>query len=132
MIDDCYGTLLRTVARRTTALYDEALAPAGVNLAQFALMRKIARLEGPSLTSLAQSAGLDRSTIGRNVHVLERAGLVRLVPGDDHREAAVRLSEAGSAALAQALPLWHKAQDRLRSAFGTAAIERLRDLLQRL
>lgn len=132
MQDDCYCTLLRTVARRMTAIYDEALAPVGINLAQFSLMRKISRLDHSSLTALAASAGLDRSTVGRNVHVLQRSGLVVIEPGDDHREATVRLSAAGDEALSRARPLWSKAQDRVRAAFGITAIERMRDLLSRL
>ncbi len=115
-----------------TAIYDEALGPVGINLAQFSLMRKIGRLEHSSLTALATAVGLDRSTVGRNVHVLERLGLVVIEAGNDHREATVRLSAAGGEALGRAQPLWHKAQDRVRAAFGITAIERMRDLLARI
>jgi DNA-binding MarR family transcriptional regulator len=132
MQDDCYCTLLRTVARRMTAIYDEALDPVGINLAQFSLLRKIGRLDHASLTALAAAVGLDRSTIGRNVHVLERLGLVVIESGNDHREATVRLSVAGTDTLGRAQPLWRKAQERVRAAFGITAIERMRDLLARI
>lgn len=36
----CYCLALRAAARKATALYDETLAPAGLNLAQYGLMRK--------------------------------------------------------------------------------------------
>ena len=86
----CYCLALRAAARKATALYDEALAPAGLNLAQYGLMRRIERAGAVSLTELGRMAELDRSTVGRNVKVLERLLLVRLSPAKDQREAAVR------------------------------------------
>ena len=37
----CYCAALRAATRKTTALYDEALAPVGIGVAQFSLMRRI-------------------------------------------------------------------------------------------
>jgi DNA-binding MarR family transcriptional regulator len=62
----CYCDVLRAATRKTTAIYDVALAPAGVNLAQFSLLRKIQRAGSVSLSELGRLAALDRSTIGRN------------------------------------------------------------------
>ena len=73
----CYCAALRAAARKTTALYDEALEPAGIGVAQFSLMRRIERAGTVSLTELGRRAELDRSTVGRNVRVLARMGLVR-------------------------------------------------------
>jgi DNA-binding MarR family transcriptional regulator len=39
--------------------------------------------------------GLDRSTLGRNVRVLEGAGLLKLTEGADQRNRLVCLTEAG-------------------------------------
>ena len=97
----CYCASLRAAARKATALYDARLAPAGLNIAQFALLRKIERAQSVSLTELGRLAALDRSTVGRNVKVLERIGLVRISAADDHREAAVTLTSAGAETLAQ-------------------------------
>ena len=96
----CYCAAVRTAARKTTALYDAALEPAGLTLAQYSLLRKIERAGTVSLTELGRMADLDRSTVGRNVKVLERLRLVRLTPAKDQREAAVRLAPAGAKALA--------------------------------
>lgn len=76
----CYCDVLRAATRKTTAIYDAALAPAGVNLAQFSLLRKIQRAGSVSLSELGRLAALDRSTIGRNVRVLQRMELVRVTP----------------------------------------------------
>ena len=109
----CYCLALRVAARKATALYDETLAPAGVNLAQYGLMRNIERAGAVSLTELGRIVELDRSTVGRNVKVLERLRLVRLRPAEDQREAVVSLTAGGTEALRQATPLWEEAQRRI-------------------
>jgi len=124
----CYCLALRAAARKATALYDEALAPAGVNLAQYGLMRKIERAGAVSLTELGRIVELDRSTVGRNVKVLERIRLVRLATAKDQREAAVTLTPAGSEALRLAAPLWEDAQRRIEATLGPGGAEQLRTL----
>jgi len=115
-----------------TALYDEMLAPAGVNLAQYSLMRNIASCGPVSLTELAARVELDRSTVGRNVKVLEKMGLVAAAPGADQREQALSLTERGASTLKQATPLWQAAQDRVEALLGPDGTERLEALLQAL
>ena len=102
--------------RKTTAIYDAALTPTGVNLAQFSLLRKIrARPRRLSLSELGPSRRT-RSLDGRPqrqgfaAHGPDRAS----TPGDDHREATVTLAKTGRAALREGAPLWDAgaAQDR--------------------
>ncbi len=132
MASVCYCSSLRAAARKTTALYDAALAPVGINVAQFALLRRVERTEPVSLTELGRLADLDRSTIGRNVKVLERLGLVRLAAAEDQREAAVTLAPAGVEALRRAAPLWEEAQRRIEIALGADGARSLRALADRL
>ena len=132
MAGECYCAALRTAARKATAIYDAALAPAGVNLAQYRLLRIIARAAPVSLTELGRMTELDRSTIGRNVRLLQRMGLVRIAPGTDQREATVVLEEAGSRVLREGGPLWEEAQRRIESSLGREPAAQLRTLLQSL
>jgi DNA-binding MarR family transcriptional regulator len=129
MTSTCYCVVARTAARKTTALYDALLEPAGVTLAQFSLLRKIDRAGTVSLTKLGQLAELDRSTIGRNVKALEKLQLVRTASAEeDQREAAVRLTSAGERALRVGAPLWEKAQRRVEAALGAAGVAQLQML----
>ena len=133
MSSQCYCALLRGAARKVTAMYDDALTPVGVTLAQFRLLRLIERAPGPlSLTELGRVAELDRSTMGRNVRLLQRQDLVRIASGGDQREAAVRLEEAGRRALRDATPLWSDAQRRIETVLGTDTARQLQILLQSL
>ncbi len=128
----CYCSSLRAAARKTTALYDAALAPVGVNVAQFALLRRIERSQPVSLTEIGRLADLDRSTVGRNVKVLERLGLVRLSAADDHREAAVTLTPAGAERLVRGASRWEEAQRYVEAALGVDGAHALRTLANKL
>lgn len=114
----CYCVILRRAARRTTAIYDEALAPVGINIAQFSLLRRIRRADGISLTELARQADLDRSTIGRNTKLLAKLGLITTRPGEDQREARLVLTPEGTILLDRATPLWQQAQDDIEGRLG--------------
>lgn len=125
----CICIAMRQASRKMTSLYDTALAPAGVNIAQFSLLRKLRRHGELSLTALAELLELDRSTLGRNVRVIEKLGLVRLQGGTDQRESVVALTEAGSRALAIGDPLWDRAQADIEGRIGAGGVAQLEALL---
>jgi DNA-binding MarR family transcriptional regulator len=131
MAGECYCAALRKATRRVTALYDVALQPIGVNLAQFSLLRTIARVAPVSLTELGRLTELDRSTIGRNVRLLRGKGLVQVERGAGQREATVVLDEPGSEILRRGAPLWDGAQRKIEASLGPVAVH-LRALLQAL
>jgi DNA-binding MarR family transcriptional regulator len=130
MAKSCYCTALRKAARRMTSLYDDALAPVGVNIAQFSLLRNVARSETVSLTDLGQQIELDRSTVGRNVKVLVKAGLLNLSKGKDQREAMLALTDNGRKVLADGAPLWEAVQGKVERALGSNGSKQFQDLLQ--
>jgi DNA-binding MarR family transcriptional regulator len=117
----CLCTNARRAALALTALYDEALAPHDVKVTQFSLLRAIARHGRPNLTRLAEATGLDRSTLGRNLRILEGAGLVRLSPGADERDRVVALSPRGRTRLREATRTWERLQGSLADALGEDA-----------
>lgn len=126
MSSDCFCILLRTAARRATAIYDEALAPLKINIAQFSLLRRIGRKGPISLTDLASLCDLDRSTVGRNTKILERRGLVATAKARDQREACLTLTDAGRQLVEAGAPLWDAAQTRLTALIGADAIASLK------
>jgi DNA-binding MarR family transcriptional regulator len=131
MITPCYCAMLRTAARKIGSVYDNALAALGINIAQYSLLRLIERRQPVSLTELGRVAQLDRSTVGRNVRVLERMGLVETGRGeDDHREAVVSLAVRGVEVLDEAAPLWEKCQREIEKRLGPVKVTALRDILR--
>ncbi|WP_406856675.1 MarR family transcriptional regulator [Alsobacter sp. KACC 23698] len=124
----CHCLQLRKATRKIGARYDAALAPAGINIAQYSLLRTVERHQPISLTDLGRSLELDRSTMGRNVRVVEKLGLVELGRGQDQREATVSLSERGSEALRAAEPLWARCQDEIAKRLGAERLGMLAEL----
>lgn len=120
---------LRKASRKLTGLYDEALEPVGINVAQFSLLRNIDRHGPLSLTRLGDILELDRSTLGRNVRVLERLGLVRLADGKDQREATTSLTAEGRRTLSAGVIRWEDAQDRIYRKIGADGAATLQALL---
>lgn len=133
MDSPCHCALLRRAMRRVTALYDEALEPIGINVAQYSLLENVSRTEPVSLTALGAILELDRSTIGRNVKLLVERGLLeRGASEQDQRETTVRLSDAGREVLRDALPVWAHAQKRIETALGNEGTDTLHRLLDGL
>jgi DNA-binding MarR family transcriptional regulator len=130
--DSCHCILLRKASRKISSCYDEALAPLGINVGQFSLLRNIRALEPVSLTDLAARVELDRSTVGRNTKVLERMGLVAIAPGEDQRETRLSLPEAGHALLANGAPLWNGVRARIEERLGGERTQQLQELLTAL
>ncbi|WP_075290926.1 MarR family winged helix-turn-helix transcriptional regulator [Pararhizobium arenae] len=128
----CHCILLRRASRKVSSYYDEALAPLGVNIGQFSLLRNIRKLEPVSLTELAHRVELDRSTVGRNAKVLERMRLIAIGHGDDQREAMLTITPRGHEILDQGAPLWDGVQDQIEARLGPEKTEQLRELLAAL
>jgi len=104
----------RCLARRVSALADAQLKAAGLTHAQFILMCLIASATDDTVNALAQRAGLDQSTVSRNLDVLVKAELAEVTTAvQDRRRRAVWLTEAGLFTLARALPLAGKMQAKL-------------------
>jgi DNA-binding MarR family transcriptional regulator len=117
----CLCANARRAALALTSLYDEALAPHGLKVTQFSLLHAVRRREAPNLSGLAEATGLDRSTLGRNLRVLEEGGLVALSPGDDQRDRVVALTPRGDATLRAATRAWLRLQERVTEALGEDA-----------
>jgi len=88
---------------------------------QFSLLHAVERHGDPNLTELADATGLDRSTLGRNLRVLEELGFVSLSPGEDQRDRVIALTKGGRTRLRAATREWRKVQESLSSALGPDA-----------
>ncbi|MFC0669070.1 MarR family winged helix-turn-helix transcriptional regulator [Azotobacter chroococcum] len=128
----CLCTKLRRATRSVSRLYDDALAGVGVNAAQYSLLRNLERLGRPSITELAEAMGLDRSTLGRNLRVLEGKGLLALEGGEDQRNRLVSLTAAGRDCLDQAKAAWAQVQEQLGQRLGPEKRSALMALLDEL
>ena len=122
---DCTCFNLRKAARAVTQFYDEALRPSGLRATQFSLLGVIDAFGTASITDLAEEAVMDRTTLTRNLAVLEHEGLVRVEPGGDARVRQVSLTPAAHARLAEARRHWAEAQSHMIETLGPDGVRRL-------
>jgi DNA-binding MarR family transcriptional regulator len=117
---------LRRTTRAVTQLYDEVLRPSGLKGTQYSMLRVIHGVEPVPIGDLGTAMGMDRTTVTRNVGLLERMGLVAVGPGRDKRTRFVRLTRTGSATLAKAHAHWEAAQQAVVVRLGAKRWEALR------
>ena len=126
----CYH--VRHAARVITRAYDEALKPAGLRGPQFSILTALRVAKDVSISRLAEHMGMDRTTMSRNLRPLERQGLVTVSPEGRGPTRTIALTEAGSARLDQAIPLWKRVQEKAMRALGGDDWPLVRDRLHRL
>jgi DNA-binding MarR family transcriptional regulator len=122
---NCVCFNLRKAARAVTQVYDEILRPTGLRATQHSLLHVLQIAGTVSISKLAELAVMDRTTLARNLDLLERERLVRVQPGTDARVREVTLTEAARQRLAAALPYWDKAQAQVTSKLGAGRSDRL-------
>src|SRR5579871_992987 len=126
LLTRCAGCNARLAARHITAFLDRELAASGLGIAQLGLMAQIAAASDDTLGALARRAGLDQSTLSRNLRTLESADLVEIAAIEsDLRRRAVWLTEGGARRLEAALPLWRKAQAKLARQIAPPLLRRI-------
>ncbi len=130
--ETCLCIDLRTAANKLTQVYDQAMAPSGISVTQFSQLHTIQTLQGPTLKELAAASQLDRSTLGRNIRVLEKQGLVVTKTGHDARTRTIHLTAKGKQTFKNAVPLWLGVQSQLIERLGISGRGQLKDLLTTL
>ena len=115
---NCTCFNLRKAVRAVTQMYDEALKPSGLRTTQFSVLSVIGDKGPARMGELAQTLGMDRTTLPRNLKPLTDQGFVEVIDGSDRRQRPIALTPAGEDALAQALPLWRGVQSRMVDDFG--------------
>ncbi len=127
---ECYCTNLRRCANIISDFYDGELKETGITISQYYLLINLKRLENANITHWAEYVGLDRSTMVRNIKLLESRGFIERTEGHGKTFA---LSEVGEMTLNAAIPIWEKAQKKMELFWGeedSKAILRIGSRLQ--
>ena len=123
----CACRNVRMAARAVTQFYDEALRPTGLRATQFGILGATMAMGPLTVTKLAERTVTDRTTLTRNLRLLQKRGLIRIQRGNDGREREVSLTERGRDALAKGYPFWQKAQAHVVKGLGEERWKSLRD-----
>ncbi|MFC5389500.1 MarR family transcriptional regulator [Brevundimonas bullata] len=130
---DSPSHLMHRVLQLALDIYAEEAGPDGLTQRQFAVLEAVSARSGLTQTDLVKATGIDRSTLADLVARMTAKGLLeRERSALDARAKAVRLSEAGQAALEAARPRVVAADKRILALLPKARREGFLDLLTSL
>ncbi len=110
-VRDCLCLHARRGSRRITQFYDTMMRDSGLRVTQFLLLEAVGQMQPVAHQPLAEMLGMERTTLTRNLAVMERDGLATVSKGtSDRRENQIKLTRKGRAALDKAMPFWQRAQ----------------------
>ena len=124
---NCY--ILRTISTKITKIYDKALLESGLKITQYAIMKYISILKNSNLNKLSCSMGYNRSTLGRNIKILERKKLINLKKGNDKREIKITITKNGVQVLKLANKCWDKINKKLTKKLGVNKKKMLAEIM---
>ncbi|MDK1022046.1 MAG: MarR family winged helix-turn-helix transcriptional regulator [Candidatus Hydrogenedentes bacterium] len=116
--NSCVCFNLRKASRAVTKLFDEALQPTGLRSTQFVTLLAVHLHQSIGLPALAKELVIDRSTLTRNLAVLQKNDLVESNSPNGKRSRVFQLTNEGCMALSMGLPLWEKTQNNFVTHFG--------------
>jgi DNA-binding MarR family transcriptional regulator len=128
----CLSMNLRRTERLVTRHYDSYLAGAGVTAVQLPILGAVATLEEPTFRTLSSELELDRTTLSRNVALLERDGLLTIGPSSGPKPGPIALTSNGRRTLDRAYPLWIEAHRTLEEALPGSSLTSGLQFLRRL
>jgi DNA-binding MarR family transcriptional regulator len=126
----CACATIRRTARLVTQLYSHEMTP--LEPGQFALLTAFESHPGVSQALLGRALGLDKTTLSRNLRLLERNNWIMAGPTSDQRERGYRLTHAGKKVLASTRTGWTHAQRKLRGALKPGEWETMMDVFGRV
>jgi DNA-binding MarR family transcriptional regulator len=131
--DRCLCLHAQRAARALARRFDQAFRPLGLTNGQFSLMMSLNRPEPPSIGAIASFLAMDRTTLTAALKPLERRGLIEVMTDpEDRRSRLMKLTPAGQALLARAVPIWERTHAEIDRLLPDGDSERLRAALRAL
>ncbi|MGB3049644.1 MAG: MarR family transcriptional regulator [Polyangiales bacterium] len=118
IIDECLARRVLMLTRTIGGLYNEALRPLGVTVAQLNLLVIVTKRGPVSPGEVAKRLNMEKSTMSRNVRLTEDHGWLSVSPGPSGRSQSLTIQPKGRKLIEKALPLWQGAQERASELLG--------------
>ncbi|SCC04124.1 MarR family winged helix-turn-helix transcriptional regulator [Kosakonia oryziphila] len=120
--ETCPGFQARATARAITRYYNSCFKPYGLTSEQFSLLVGIGSAPNETVTELAARAGIDSTTLSRNIRSLESRGVIASVGGRGRAGKRLNLTEEGWTLLTTLIPVWQSAMAELTHQMGSESL----------
>src|SRR5216684_9118291 len=128
----CLGGCVRKLNRMVTAIYDGALADAGLKTSQFSVLVAVANRGQARPAELTELLQMDESTLSRNVERMCARGWLRLERNEDRRSHLIEVTDKGQGLIRKCLPAWEQAQKEVSQRLGADSVAALKSALRKL
>jgi DNA-binding MarR family transcriptional regulator len=122
----CFCLASRQAARKITRLYDSCMQESGIRATQFTILSQLTLRGEMPVGKLAGILGMERTTLTRNLALLEGERWISTKTGEDPRARMIAITAQGRGMVRRGFPYWSKAQahvGKLLGADGQAALK---------
>lgn len=114
----CAALHSRVFSRLITRHYNSRLADLGLRITQFTVLNAIKVCPPESIHQLADTLGMERTSLQRTVEMLIKKGLVQSEPSGHKRSLGLSLTPEGDEIYRLAVLRWQKAHDEFTDLVG--------------
>lgn len=118
IMSECTAYRLRIINRAVSKIYDDALRPFELRVAQLNTLVVVMQTRGLTPNELSHRMHMDASTVSRNVERMCKSGWLQLGEIDDARSHEIQITERGMRLIADVAPAWEAAQEAVAEMLG--------------
>jgi DNA-binding MarR family transcriptional regulator len=127
----CFCLASRQAARKITRLYVGYMQKSGIRATQFTILSLLLVGGVMPIGKLAGILGMERTTLTRNLTLLEQRKWVSIKPGDDPRSRMIGITPQGRGIVRRGFPHWSDAQAHVGKMLGADGESALKILANR-
>ena len=128
---ECFCLASRHAARKITRLYDRYMQESGIRVTQFTILSQLMLRGEMPIGKLAGILGMERTTLTRNLTLLEQRKWISVKAGDDPRSRMIGITAQGRGIVRRGFPYWSKAQAHVGKLLGSDGQAALKTLASR-
>lgn len=132
VLSQCVGARLRTLNRVVTRIYDDQLRPLGIRFSQMNVLMLIVGRGPMTPADIGAVLGLEKSTLSRNLRVLEDQGWIARRPDGSGVGAKLEATALGRETIVEAEVLWQAGQQAALDLLGKSQCAGIRVAFDRV
>ncbi|WP_158522894.1 MarR family winged helix-turn-helix transcriptional regulator [Fusobacterium pseudoperiodonticum] len=125
--NECYCFILRNIASSIKKIYNQHFQELDITNEQFTILMNMKYLAPISVTNLSEKIKIDRTTLSRNLKILQTKALIEdvLTTG---RSRQIILSKKGEDIINKGEKIWNKIQKEVEKVIGKEKLETLKEV----